>query len=178
MTFSPTSSKYHGGSTFPPATEPRMDAKLLLVYRAEGLCDLGEILDKPSVGLNRYGDLTTGNAPGIRSMRNSISRTGVNEDPFPASRLELQESCHSEEEYGQSSHNNRLKCSLETHECTFQSSYFQWTPIQDTSELVRGNDYFAGNVFSGHSYPFKFAPGDTDYLALEVQSLNISVPPG
>ncbi|GJZ31674.1 hypothetical protein Tco_0576721, partial [Tanacetum coccineum] len=30
----------------------------------------------------------------------------------------------------------------ETYECTFQSSYFKWTPIQDTSELVRGNDYY------------------------------------
>ncbi|GKD99598.1 hypothetical protein Tco_1387582, partial [Tanacetum coccineum] len=29
---------------------------------------------------NRYGDLTTGNAPGIRSMRNYISRTGGNPD--------------------------------------------------------------------------------------------------
>ncbi|GJZ89601.1 hypothetical protein Tco_0661383 [Tanacetum coccineum] len=29
-----------------------------------------------SDGANRYGDLTTGDAPGIRSMRNSISRTG------------------------------------------------------------------------------------------------------
>ncbi|GJR59796.1 hypothetical protein Tco_1501958 [Tanacetum coccineum] len=28
-------------------------------------------------GANRYGDLTTGDAPGIRSMRNSISRTRV-----------------------------------------------------------------------------------------------------
>ncbi|GJZ82813.1 hypothetical protein Tco_0647986 [Tanacetum coccineum] len=28
----------------------------------------------------------------------------------------------------------------ETHECTFQSSSFQWAPIQDTSRPAHGND--------------------------------------
>ncbi|GJU80940.1 hypothetical protein Tco_1283305 [Tanacetum coccineum] len=86
----------------------------------------------------------------------------------------------------------------ETHECTFQSSYFQWTPIQDTSRLVRGNDYcklryhllseskskvlvpsfwiFICGIFSGH-HSFHVAPGDLISIS-KSQSLNISVPPG
>ncbi|GJT84028.1 hypothetical protein Tco_1058370 [Tanacetum coccineum] len=87
-------------------------------------------------------------------------------------------------------------CILETHECTFQSSYFQWTPIQDTSELVRGNDYCKLRyhllsesesklcshpvafqllgVFSGH-LAFTVAPGDPEFISHSAcQKLNIS----
>ncbi|GKF09955.1 hypothetical protein Tco_0044179, partial [Tanacetum coccineum] len=59
----------------------------------------------------------------------------------------------------------------ETHAHTFQSSSFQWAPIQDTSKLVRGNDY----LFCGH-HSFHVAPGDLISIS-KSQSLNISVPP-
>ncbi|GKB64212.1 hypothetical protein Tco_0920398, partial [Tanacetum coccineum] len=54
------------------------------------------LLDKTGSphGANRYGDLTTGDAPGIRSMRNSISRPSIE-----GSKVQKKEKAYEDEKY-------------------------------------------------------------------------------